>query len=39
MRLTDAFRDVTYGRADPDGLRETAAVALRSLRDGLGGED
>jgi hypothetical protein len=39
MRLTDAFRDVTYGRADPDGLRETAAAALRSLRDGLGGED
>lgn len=39
MRLTDAFRDVTYGRADPDGLRETAALALRSLRDGTGGED
>jgi len=38
MRLTDTFREVTYGRADPAGVREAAVGALRSLRDAIGGE-
>ena len=39
MRLTETFREVTYGKADPKGIRETAVGALRSLRDAIGGED
>jgi len=37
MRLTETFREVTYGRADPDGIRGAAVDALRSLRDAVGG--
>lgn len=39
MRLTETFREVTYGRADPNGIRETAVEALGSLRDAIRGED
>ncbi len=39
MRLTETFREVTYGQADPGGIRETAVAALRSVRDAVGGED
>ncbi|MFB6228470.1 MAG: DUF4129 domain-containing protein [Halobacteriales archaeon] len=38
MRLTESFREVTYGRADPKGIRETAVEALRSVRNAIGGE-
>jgi hypothetical protein len=38
MRLTEIFREVTYGRADPNGIRETAVDALRSVRNAIRGE-